>query len=405
MKVLIVDDNETNLKLLRAVLESENFEVVEAVDGMQALQLLGDHQPGAIISDILMPKMDGYRFCAEVRKTERFRHLPFIFYTSTYTTPADQQLAFTVGGDVYLKKPASASAIIQALRETTRLASQRPRRLAVLPEGLKLVNEYSSALVRKLEQKNAQLEAAQTELRRINTQLEERVEERTLELERANVELQAFNHSVAHDLRNPLTGIMSSAQCLQLKYSESLDADGRELLHYINVSGTHMAGIITDLLKLSEVAHSQLQKEACDLSALALEIAARLQRANPEHRVNLTIEPGIAATGDRHLLMPALENLLGNAWKYTGKTRDPQVQFGWEWKEGRAIYFVRDNGIGFEMSKAGDLFKPFRRLHPSSQFPGTGIGLTIAQRAIERHGGQIWAESKPDRGTTFFFRL
>ena len=373
MKLLIAHKNKTNLRLLRKMLEAEGFAIVEAADVAQGLKLLEEQGPDAIISDVPFPKTDRYRFRGVRDGAPR-------------------------------ERLALPPAIMEALRQAPRRFN-RVLRGRVARRRLRKAKGDSAVFVRDVEDASGDLEAVREALRRANEELERMVRERTSELERANSELQAFNHSVAHDLRNPLSGIMYSAQCLDLKYRELLDADGRELLGYIRSSGTRMAAIIADLLKLSDITYRPMHRTTCDLSDLATEIGSRLQRVSTDHAVEFNVEPGITASADPHLLAPALENLLDNAWKYTSRRNDAKVQFGWEWKAGQAVYFVRDNGIGFDVSKADDLFKPFVRLHSSAEFPGTGIGLSIVHRAIDRHGGQIWAESKPGHGTTFFFRL
>ena len=370
MKLLIAHKNKTNLRLLRKMLKAEGFAIVEAADVAEGLKLLEEQGPDAIISDVPFPQVDRDRFRDE-------------------------------SGKAQAKTSSFAPAIMDALRR----APQRFNRVLRARRRFRRASGDSAVFVRNVENGSHDFEGACEAVRRAREELEQRVKERTSDLERANSELQAFNHSVAHDLRNPLSGIMYSAQCLDLKYGDLLDADGRELLGYIRNSGTRMAAIIGNLMKLSDVTYRPLQLAACDLSELATEIGARLRWTGGQHAVEFTVEPGVTATADPHLLTPALENLLENAWKYTARTRDAKVQFGWEWKSGQAIYFVRDNGIGFDVTKAGNLFKPFVRLHSSAEYPGTGIGLSIALRAIHRHGGQIWVESRPDQGTTFFFRL
>jgi signal transduction histidine kinase len=371
MKLLIAHKNKTNLRLLRRMLKAEGFAIVEAADVAQGLKLLKEQGPDAIISDIPFPQVDRDGL-------ER--------------------------GKGRARKSSFAPAIMEALRRAPRHLN-RVLRGRVARRGLRRAGGDSAVFVRSVESGSNDFEGACKVVRRAREELEQRVKERTSDLERANSELQAFNHSVAHDLRNPLSGILYSAQCLDLKYRDLLDADGRELLGYITKSGTRMTAIIGNLMKLSDVSYRPLRLTACDLSELATQIGARLRSTGGQHAVEFTVEPGITATADQHLLTPALENLLENAWKYTTRTHDAKVQFGWEWKAGQAIYFVRDNGIGFDVSKASDLFKPFVRLHSSTEYPGTGIGLSIALRAIHRHGGRIWAESQPDKGTTFFFRL
>jgi light-regulated signal transduction histidine kinase (bacteriophytochrome) len=210
---------------------------------------------------------------------------------------------------------------------------------------------------------------------------------------------------VAHDLRAPLRGINGMAEILLESKLQQLDADGQKYLQFIHEYSHRMAQLIEDLLKLSRITRSELSLESLDLSALVREVAKQLSDANPGRRVDLLVAEGIVATADPRLLRVALENLLGNAWKFTGKRASARIEFGVEQHEGAPVYFIRDNGAGFDMAYAGKLFGVFQRLHPLTEFEGTGVGLATAQRILTRHGGRIWAESAINKGATFYFTL
>jgi light-regulated signal transduction histidine kinase (bacteriophytochrome) len=223
--------------------------------------------------------------------------------------------------------------------------------------------------------------------------------------ESANQELEAFSYSVAHDLRAPLRALDGFSMMLMEDCAEKLDDEERRNLEFIRESSQHMGRIIDDLLALSHVARSELKREAVNLTEIARKIAARLQNSQPERRVDFVIADGLAGNGDARLLTIALENLIGNAWKYSGKREDARIEIGTVSHAGREAFFVRDNGAGFDMAYADKLFGVFQRLHKAEEFEGTGIGLATVKRIFNRHGGQIWAESEIGRGATFFFTL
>jgi signal transduction histidine kinase len=253
-------------------------------------------------------------------------------------------------------------------------------------------------------------------IRALNADLERRVRDRTAELEASNRELEAFCYSVSHDLRGPLRGIDGFSQALLEDHADKLDADGRQDLHWIRSECQKMGQLIDDLLNLSRLTRSAMQPQPVDLTALAQRIAAGLQQTAPARRAQFRIADGLRTTGDPQLLQIALSNLLDNAWKYTGQRDEAVIAFGSvrmeelrdapaEARRGPAgrVYFVRDNGVGFDMAYADKLFAPFQRLHSVKEFPGTGIGLATVQRVIHRHGGRIWVEARPGQGATFYF--
>ncbi|PYP50691.1 MAG: PAS domain-containing sensor histidine kinase [Gemmatimonadetes bacterium] len=225
------------------------------------------------------------------------------------------------------------------------------------------------------------------------------------QLEAANKELEAFSYSVSHDLRAPLRGIDGFSQALLEDYHERLDDTGRDFLQRVRAGSQRMATLIDDLLSLSRVTRSELQLAEVNLSTLAAATAAELQKSDPTRAVMFSIAPDLVVRADPGLMRIVLQNLLGNAWKFTAKRSPAHVEFGVTANDNGRAYFVRDDGAGFDMAYAAKLFGAFQRLHAAAEFPGTGIGLATVQRIVHRHGGQVWAEAAPERGATFYFTL
>jgi len=230
----------------------------------------------------------------------------------------------------------------------------------------------------------------------------ERITERTAELERANQELEAFSYSVSHDLRGPLRAVDGFSQILLSEHADALDPHGRDLLEQIRGNARRMSAIVDDLLALSHVGRSELRREAVDLSVIARRVVANLRLREPSRTVEVSLATGLAATCDGRLVTIALENLFANAWKFTSKRPHGQIVFE---REDARVFAVRDNGAGFDMDHSEHLFEPFQRLHSHNDFEGTGIGLAIVRRVIERHGGQVWAHGVVDAGATVRFTL
>ncbi|HEV8223768.1 MAG TPA: PAS domain S-box protein [Rubrobacteraceae bacterium] len=246
---------------------------------------------------------------------------------------------------------------------------------------------------------------AEEDLRRLNEELEGRVRWRTAQLEAFNNELEAFSYSVSHDLRAPLRAIDGFSQILLEDYEDKLDEEGRLYLRRTKNASQRMGHLIDDLLNLSRMTRSEMRRESVDLSALVEGVVEDLRATSPEHEVDVIVEEGLVVNGDESLLRVALENLLGNAWKFTRDRTRPRIEFGTLEHEDTPAYFVRDNGVGFDMAYADKLFGAFQRLHSTGEFEGTGIGLATVQRIIHRHGGRVWAEGNIGSGATFFFTL
>ena len=414
MNLLIVDDYPNNRKLLRAALEAEGHWVAEAGDGVEALDVLGRDCVDAVISDILMPKMDGFRLCREIRKGGKPNSgMPVVLYTATYNSPSDRELAQTVGADCYLLKPAPTEVLLDAVREAQQKAAQRSTSNVTEVDEACVLQQYSAALVRKLEHRNSELQEALVDLRvahehilALNQNLETRVTQRTAALAAANEELEAFSFSVSHDLRAPLLHIDGFAQLLEESAAGRLDEESREYLAQIVGAAKRMGELIEALLAFARTSRAHLNLADVDLEEV-LEGALTEVRGDTQSR-NIQWQRCRLpkARGDATLLGQVFVNVIANAIKYT-RTRDPAViEIGA--RPGRAdevVVFVRDNGVGFDLRYADRLFGVFQRLHRADEFEGTGIGLANAHRIVTRHGGAIWAEAAVDRGATFFFSL
>jgi signal transduction histidine kinase len=235
--------------------------------------------------------------------------------------------------------------------------------------------------------------------------LNQRLARDNAELDAVNKELESFSYSVSHDLRAPLRAIDGFSQALHEDYADRLDAEGMGYLQRVRQAAQRMGVLIDDLLRLAHVTRTELVREQVDLTDMADKVLQELQRADPQRHVAASVAPGLKASADGRLMRVVLDNLLGNAWKFTGR-RDPgRIEFGIETVDGQRAYYVRDNGAGFDMTYAGKLFGAFQRLHDAKEFPGTGVGLATVQRAIRKHGGHIWANAKPNEGATFYFTL
>ena len=294
------------------------------------------------------------------------------------------------------------TAELEAANET--LAQSSIAALNMMEDAVEARKQAEKASV-ELREEIAERKRAEAEILRLNAELEQRVRERTAELEVANQELEAFSYSVSHDLRAPLRSIDGFSRILLEDYPDKLDAEGKDSLKRVRAASQRMGELIDDLLKLSHASRTEMRRTEVDLTALAGEIAAELRRDDPARQGRWVIAPGLVATGDPQLLREVLENLLGNAWKFTGKRTDPVIEFGVTNGEAVRAFFVRDNGAGFDMAYAGKLFGAFQRLHATADFPGTGIGLATVQRIIHRHGGRVWAEGAVGQGATFYFTL
>ncbi len=276
------------------------------------------------------------------------------------------------------------------------------------PARIPEVDEVGAALAATA----LELRASEERLRQLNATLEARVDERTQQLNQMNArlamsnkELESFSYSVSHDLRAPLRSIDGFSLALLEENSSQLDDTGKGYLQRVRAAAQRMAQLIDDLLALSRVARRDFSRAEVDISALAHKVAERLRADAPERDVEIVIAPGLTAEGDARLLEVALENMLGNAWKFTAGRKPARIEVGRQRDGAPPVFFVRDNGAGFNMAYADKLFGVFQRLHTIEEFEGTGVGLATVQRVIQRHDGRVWAEAAVNQGATFYFTL
>lgn len=292
---------------------------------------------------------------------------------------------------------------ITALADTVRLISRekdfslRARNISNEDEIAVLVEAFNDMLQEIQTRDQALAEARQD--------LERRVQERTAELRAANKELEAFSYSVAHDLRGPLDVVSGMTYVMQASYKDKIGVEGAEMLETVQRSTKSMASLIDDLLNLARATTVGLERKQIDLTAMAQSVAEDLVIANPDRKVQFTFAEGAVVNADQGLMSVVMDNLIRNAWKYTSHHAKASIEFAWTIRSGRRVFFVRDDGAGFDPRQADRLFQPFQRLHSSSEFPGTGIGLATVHRIIARHGGRVWGEGQIEHGATFYFTL
>jgi signal transduction histidine kinase len=355
--VLLVDDVEANLIALEGILASLDCQLVRASSGNEALRQLLKREFAVMLLDVQMPDMDGYEVAQHARTNPVTRDVPIIFVTATHESKEAVFRGYDAGAFDLLFKPIDPYVLRSKVQLFLDLYVGR-RRL------------------------RAEIEAHRQTL----------------------AEAEAFNYSVSHDLRAPLRPLDGFSQVLLEDYGDQLDDKAREYLGRIRAAALRMGQLIDDLLELSRVGRAELQKHSFDLSRIVVEIGEELRGDGSDRTLELVCDPDTRVTGDARLLRIAMENLLRNAWKFTSGRSPARIEFGKKNTAAETVYFVRDNGVGFDPAYSSKLFRPFQRLH-STEFPGTGIGLAIVDRIIRRHQGRIWGESAPDAGATFSFTL
>lgn len=367
--ILIVDDMPENRRLYRAILGELGCAIEESGSGEEALALCqrwndtGEASCAMIILDVHMSGIDGIETARRLRALPCFAHTPIVFISAVYQREADAYLGYDAGAVDYILSP-------------------------VVPEILRAKARVFIDLHRL--HRDAERQAAA-------------LEDLNRQIEVAYGELESFSYTAAHDLQAPVRRIATMAEALVEEGDAMNNGERATFLHRILTNAHAAQGLVRDLLKLSQIARSALNRTDCNLSALAEEIAHTLQSGDPERKADWIIAKGLQAHADPGLMRAALGNLLDNAWKYTARIERPRIEFG---RDAGGAYFVRDNGIGFDTARAGErLFQPFQRFDNHDDYAGSGIGLATVARIIAKHGGRIWAESTRNAGATFWLTL
>jgi signal transduction histidine kinase len=361
-RLLIVDDEPAHAQALHDTLQDHGFDPVVCTSGETALTALRGESFDLLLSDLMMPGIDGIELLRAALKIDPM--LVGIIMTGAGTIPTAVD-AMQSGALDYILKPFRLGVILPVLARAV----------------------------------------AMRKLRLDNATLQRQVTEHIAELERTNAELDAFTRSASHDLRTPLIAVVGLAELISMSYAEQMPAKAREWLAEIAKSGRKMNRLIDDLLRLSRLGRQALVLTLLDMTALVQACATELRQTQPAGSPEVIIDALPSVRGDASLLRQVLVNLLSNAFKFTSRKAQPLVHVGVSQQGADTAFFVRDNGSGFDMAKAGRLFGAFERLHSDSEFAGTGVGLSIVQQIVQRHGGRIWAEGKVDEGATFYFTL
>jgi len=388
--------------------------MLEAQDGEEALERVRAERPDLVITDILMPRMDGYEFVRRLRAEPAVAATRVIYYTAHFHEQEALNLAKSCGVSEVLVKPMEPERIIAAVDKVLAQAPELPLQAFAEQfdrEHLRLITDKLAERAAGLRAANERLQTevalrahSEGELRRLSDNFERQVGERTAELERANRELETFADSVSHDLRAPLRHIDGYARLLE--ESAALDAGSVKYLETIAKAARHMGEMIDALLALSRVGRMELRKQSVDMKRLVHGLQRTLANAGDVLAERWTVGALPTVTGDSVLLELVWTNLLSNAMKYSARQPRPAIEAGATAGEsGETVFFVRDNGVGFDQKYADRLFNPFQRLHAAKDFEGTGIGLATVRRIVERHHGRVWAESEVGAGATFYFTL
>lgn len=386
-RVLTVDDDDEYLEILAERLRKRGYDVLPARSGEQALSLLEDHKVDCILLDRTMPGMGGVAACRRLKSSPATRDIPTIILTATEQRDAVIE-GLGAGADDFVSK-ASGFDVLSA-----RVQAQLRRKQ--IEDEQRKVREL--LLRSELEASEARAAKGLAEAR---AEMAEELARTNVELAQANRELEAFSYSVSHDLRAPLRTIAAFTQALAEEMRDKLDDKARDYVRRVLAASTRMSDLIDALLELARISRAPVGRHRIDLSALAATVFDELARRDPERVVDVRISPNLVVAADGRLMRIVLENLIGNAWKFTARRAGAVIELGSD----SDAYFIRDNGAGFDMSHASRLFTPFHRLHTDGDYKGTGIGLATVRRIIERHGGRVWAEGAVGEGAKISFTL
>ncbi|MFZ4399698.1 MAG: response regulator [Bacteroidales bacterium] len=404
--ILAIEDSLVQAKRLEYFFKEYNINYLLYTNAEEAYNAILKQKPALIISDIVMPGMDGYEFCKKIKTNEELSKIPVILLTSLQD-PHDIIKGLQAGADNFITKPYDEKHLFSRIQyllinRDIRFSGNAEMFIELVFRGQKyqinsdkkqildlLLSVYESAI-----QRNDELIAIKAQLEKSNENLK-----------LANQDLDAFSQTVSHDLKSPLNGIIGFSDILLSDNTNNINTDSREMLEFINKSAWNMSNLIQDLLEFAKSGEVVLEQEPVNITQIATEVMEYVLKRDSNRKIKVNIQPNLNGKADPKMLKVVFDNLFGNAFKFTSLKTETEISFGRKDYYGHNLYFVKDNGAGFDMKRADKLFQPFQRLHFSNEFKGTGLGLSIVKRIIEKHGGQIWVESEIDLGTTFFFTL
>ncbi len=434
VEILIVEDSPTQAEQLNYILEKNGYRTRVACNGKEALDLLGRYRPTVVVSDILMPEMDGCELCGRIKADERFKEMPVILLTAL-SGPEDVLRGLANGADNFITKPYEEEYLLDRIRRVVVNAGLREtardwRDAEILFKGEKylvtsgrqqilelLLSTYETAVM-----KNRKLKEAQEELESMNEQLRAEIAERrrreeevrrlnedlrcrALQLEEANRDLESFSYSVSHDLKSPLRAIDGFSCILLDEHAGELPEERRRLLKGIRKNAKKMGQLIDDILSFSRVGRKEIELGVVDTDNMARKIVEDLTPALSGRKVRFAVNELPPAMGDAAAVRQVFHNLITNAVKFTMPVDEALIEVGGRAVGDEIVYHVKDNGVGFDQDYADKLFGVFQRLHDNTEFEGTGIGLAIVKRIVNKLGGRVWAEGKAGGGAIFYFTL
>ncbi|HUF81640.1 MAG TPA: response regulator, partial [Burkholderiales bacterium] len=399
VEILIAEDSATQREQLQHLLEEHGYAVAAVANGKAALEAVRRRKPAVIVSDIVMPELDGYGLCRALKSDETLGDIPIVLLT-TLADVRDVILGLECGADNFIRKPYQGDYLLQRVEYL--LMNLELRRNQKMRMGIEISLGGQRHFITAERQQILDLLISTYEQA---THINKDLAAANKELGAANQELESFSYSVSHDLRAPLRAIDGYSRILQEAYAALLDEEGRRLLSVVRENSLRMGRLIDDLLAFSRFGRQALVKELFDTGALLREILVELGLAGNQPAAAVALGELSPSWGDRALLKQVWTNLLSNAVKYSSAKPAPRIEIAGSEAAGESVYRVKDNGAGFDMRYYDKLFGVFQRLHAEKDFPGTGVGLAMVQRVVIRHGGRVWAQGQPGEGAEFFFSL
>lgn len=414
VKILIAEDSLTQLENLKYILEKESYDVVTAQDGRSALAAARKDKPSLIISDIAMPHMDGYELCRALKSSEETQYIPVMLLTSL-TDPHEVIKGLQAGADNFLTKPYKGEFLLSKIKyilENQQVRFNSPQsggEVKIKFDGEQyLITSTRTQIIDLLLSTFENAVQKNEELQEVNKQLiniQQELKRKNLELERSNRDLELFAYVASHDLQEPVRNVSNYTTLLERRYKDIFDERGRQMLEFITEGSRRMHELIQDLLSYSRLSNIQNKFETVDLNAVYTDVIMNLKSAIEESGAQIKCGHLPALKAVRAQMLQLFQNLISNAIKYRNPDKTPEIEVGCDKMGNKFTFYIKDNGIGIEKDYFDRIFVIFQRLHDRGSYPGTGIGLTICKKIVERHGGRMWVESEIGKGSAFYFSL